>query len=223
MESNKSALKDNKPDGEVGLIDLTADNQDIKTKIAYLLSILESNDIDNIEAQVTALLKNMMNFFSNYVEEIPNFESLTPEQKKALLLKFRSVAQSIVGRKIKSVDELVQVFVFTVLSAIGENIASAKNISIAETINKKHKYAFKEFLKKAASYEIYKITNPNRIAGETREENFINNTVLLGVKRAMKYAGIEFDIKKLDHNSLKILKDAQINLARSQKGRGLNF
>jgi hypothetical protein len=90
-------------------------------------------------------------------------------------------------------------------------------------MNKKHRYAFREFLKRAASYEIYKITNPKRIAGETEEENFISNAILLGVKQAMKHAGIEFDIKKVDPNSLKILEEAHQNLKRAQQGGGLGF
>jgi hypothetical protein len=121
-ERKPEPKKINPADDEIGLIDLASENQDMKTRIAYLLSILENGDVNSIEGQVTELLKNMMNFFAIYVEEIPHFESLSQEQKTALLLRFKSVAQSIAGRKIKSVDEMVQVFVFTVLSSIVENV-----------------------------------------------------------------------------------------------------
>lgn len=224
MEINHSELKKlNNNDEEIGLIDLATENQDMKSRIAYLLSILENEDATIIEAQVTALLKNMMNFFALHVEQVPSFESLTSPQKRALLLKFKSVAQNIAGRKIRSIDEIVQVFVFTVLSSIGETIAGAQDITAVEIMNKKHKYAFREFLKRAASYEIYKIINPKRVAGETEEENFISNAILLGVKKAMKHAGIDLDINKVDPNSLKILEEAHQSLKRTQQGGGISL
>ena len=207
---------------EIGLIDLTSENQDMKARIAYLLSKLKTSDINEIEAQVTVLLKNMMNFFALHVKEIPSFESLTPAQQKALLLKFKSLAQNIVGREIKTVDEMAQLFVFTVLSAIGETVKGTEKLTAIEVMNKKHKYAFREFLKRAASYEFYKIINPKQLAGETKEENFISNAILLGVKKAMKYSGIEFNPKKVNHNSLKILEEAHNNLKKSQHGHGIN-
>ena len=43
-----------------------------------------------------------------------------------------------------------------------------------------------------AVYEIYKILNPNRLAGETHIENFINNVITRGMKVAMEYEGKEF-------------------------------
>lgn len=43
-----------------------------------------------------------------------------------------------------------------------------------------------------AIYEIYKIFNPNRLAGETAIENFINNVQTRGIKTAMSYEGKEF-------------------------------
>lgn len=42
-----------------------------------------------------------------------------------------------------------------------------------------------------AMYEIYKITNPQRIAGETEMDNFINNVKTRGLAVACKYEGYE--------------------------------
>lgn len=52
-------------------------------------------------------------------------------------------------------------------------------------------------------YEIYKILNPRRLAGETDIDNFINNVRTRGVSVAVKYEGAEFakyfDLKELEN------------------------
>ena len=48
---------------------------------------------------------------------------------------------------------------------------------------------FKKVVKNFALYQIYKVLNPKRIAGETRKENFAYNMIVGGVKRAKHYAG----------------------------------
>jgi len=50
----------------------------------------------------------------------------------------------------------------------------------------------KEHLHRMMVYEIYKVLNPNRIAGETPIENFINNVQRYGLKEAMQQEGKEF-------------------------------
>ncbi len=216
-------LRNNYLEEESGFIDLASDNQDLRNKIACLLDNLNTISLIDLEDQVIEMMQNMMNFFAKHVDEIPSFDTLTPEQKKILLLRFKGVAHSLPKRKIKFVDEMVQVFVFTVLSNIGASIEGVKDLSAQELLNKKHKHQFREFLKKAADYELYKITNPNRLAGETREENFISNAILLGVKKALKYAGLEHSIDKIDPNALKILEKAHQDLKKPTKGLNLNI
>lgn len=207
-------------DEEISLIDLASENQDLKHRIAILLAKLESSDASEIEEDVMPLLRNMMNFFARHVEEIPSFDSLTPEQQKALLAKFKEIASSIAGRKIRSIDEITQVFVFTILSALGETVTSAKHLTAIEIMNKKHKHAFREFLRRMATYELYKAINPNQIAGETKEENFINNAILRGVKKALKYEGISLEESKLDPAAYKILEEAHAKFEKHKKGLG---
>jgi hypothetical protein len=51
-------------------------------------------------------------------------------------------------------------------------------------------------------YEVYKILNPERLAGETPLQNFINNVKTRGIEVALKYEGAEvaqqFDSKELE-------------------------
>ena len=50
----------------------------------------------------------------------------------------------------------------------------------------------KQILKRFAVYEVYKIMNPRRIAGETSRDNFVSNFVTGGIKKAMQYEPKEF-------------------------------
>lgn len=56
-------------------------------------------------------------------------------------------------------------------------------------------------------YEIYKIMNPRRLAGETPLDNFINNVKTKGFKTAMLYEGAEYSqfFKKDDIKALESL------------------
>jgi hypothetical protein len=47
----------------------------------------------------------------------------------------------------------------------------------------------RELKERLMIYEIYKVLNPNRLAGETELENFVNNVRARGVKEALKYEG----------------------------------
>lgn len=55
--------------------------------------------------------------------------------------------------------------------------------------NKESRKQLKEILKRAVIYESYKSMNPRKIAGETVRENFEDNVVLRGIKKAIKQEG----------------------------------
>ncbi len=47
----------------------------------------------------------------------------------------------------------------------------------------------KRVIKNFAIYEVYKVMNPRRIAGETSKDNFAHNMAYRGEKKAMQYEG----------------------------------
>lgn len=61
----------------------------------------------------------------------------------------------------------------------------------------------KAHIHRAMIYEIYKVLNPNRLAGELPIENFINNVRKYGIAEAMQHEGKEFakyfNIKDLEN------------------------
>jgi len=204
---------------DVALVDLTSDNQDLKNKMAVILVKLETTSIDELEDQVSILMTNMMNFFAKHVDDIPSFDLLTPEQQKAVLLKFKKVAHSLKTRKIKSIDEMLQTFVFTVLSSLNEKV---EQLAADQIINKKSKHGFKSFLKKAASYEIYKITHDQQSTAE-QNKDFIHNAVLVGVRKAMHHAGLDIKPATLDKEAFVILEKAHKDFKKLQKEQGISF
>lgn len=202
-----STLKNNKTEEDSGLIDLASRNNDLKLKISNIIDNLETIDPVIIEDQVSSMLQNMMNFFAQYVEEIPNFNSLTPEQQEILIARFKAVSKSLKKRKIKSVNEMMQVFVFTVLNVIGENVENLRDLTAEEILQKKHKKDFRKFLRNAAEFEIYQITQ-EKSDERNGQNNFITNAIKLGVKEALKDMKLDFNMEILDKEALKVLNDA---------------
>lgn len=206
--------EDSNIEQDPGLIDLATSNNDLKCKITNIIENIENVDPIELEEQVVAMLSNMMNFFSNYVEEIPNFNSLTPEQQQIIIQKFKVVSAELKKGKIKSINKMVQVSVFTVLSGLSENIEALKELTAEEILHKKHKREFRSFLKHAADFEMSQIINQKQIQSQG---NFISESVKLGVKEALKNLKIDFNMEKMDKEALKILEDAHKALKQSQR------
>ncbi len=191
------------------LISLASNNQDLKNNIAIIFTKLETMELNDIEDQVSTLMINMMNFFSNNVEEIPSFDNLTSEQKKIILMKFKKVAHNLKNKHIKTVDEMLQTFVFTVLSNIGERV---EYLEAVEIINEKNKESFKTFLRKAIDEEVDNITHNKEIEAN---QNFIHDSVLFGVRETMEKIGLKISSKELDNEAIEALEQAHKKLQYS--------
>ncbi|MBN8511508.1 MAG: DUF5394 family protein [Rickettsiales bacterium] len=57
------------------------------------------------------------------------------------------------------------------------------------TLSKQVQSDVKRVIKNFAIYEVYKVMNPRRIAGETAKDNFAHNMAYRGEKKAMQYEG----------------------------------
>ena len=87
-------------------------------------------------------------------------------------------------------------------------------------LNIEAKKNFNKILKNFVVYEIYKIMNPKRIAGETAKENYRNNLIEGGQKLAEKYeGGKEADLKS--YGSVEV-KEIQQQAAAFRRGDGKN-
>lgn len=197
------------------IFDTNIENSEIKSKIEILVAKLNDMDFSDVAEEVCELLKNMVNFFSLHISEIPNFDALSDDEKKALLMRFKSLGQTIFGQKIKSVEELVQVFVFTVLTAIGDSAPLKTQLKAREVINQRNNLVLSEFIKKAAKANIYKVNDSKQ------NSSLLSDSILHSVKEAMKYAGIKIDFNDINSSTLNILEEAQLRFKKLNNSRNL--
>jgi hypothetical protein len=71
----------------------------------------------------------------------------------------------------------------------------------------------KQILKRFAVYEIYKVVNPRRIAGETKAQNFLHNYITGGIKKAMRYDLSE--VKKASAQTIRTLEKKRKSFVKS--------
>lgn len=131
-------MKDDDP-----LFNITTKNEKLQNQIAVLLANLDRMKVEEAEDQVAGLIINMMNFFSGYVDEVPNFDSLSEQKKNLLLKRFKAVTKNLKLSKTQSINEAIQIFVFTILNNIAINKEEVSKLS------------FNDLISKAATYEIY--------------------------------------------------------------------
>jgi hypothetical protein len=82
-------------------------------------------------------------------------------------------------------------------------------------ITSKSRADFKKIIKNFAVYEIYKVMNPKRIAGETRKENFAHNVIERGLESAKHYAGgTKHEIERYSPQFVKKLENAHTSFKR---------
>lgn len=80
---------------------------------------------------------------------------------------------------------------------IEQNPGKISHKDRAHLLNVEAKKNLKRVMKSFVIYQVYKIMNPKRIAGETSKENYQNNLIYGGQKLAAKYeGGKEDDLKK---------------------------
>lgn len=199
---------------DTGLVDLTSSNNNLKEKITNIVENIDNISSEALEKQVIEMLESMMNFFSIYVEEIPNFSSLSLEQQKIIIKKFKDVSVNLKKRKIKSVNQIAQAAVFAVLNSLSNNVEDLKELTVEEILRKKHKKDFRKFLKNAAEYEAIQATQSKKTESQ---DNFISQAVKFGVKEALKNLNINISFQEMNIESVKILQEAHTNYKKSKK------
>jgi len=74
---------------------------------------------------------------------------------------------------------------------------------------------FKKIMKNFAVYEVYKVMNPEKIAGETSKDNYRNNLARGGEKLAGKYeGGKESDLKEYGKAEVKNIKSQAFQIKK---------
>lgn len=172
-------------------------------------TLAEEEEITQEMLDMIELIENDPEFekqFMQFVEEISkdNFD-LSALQTKIMLLIKPIVEKAYLGKdKKKKMEELRKEreslrhkikdlgFFFT-MKRSAKHINAPGNLDLPEDrkafLNNSSAQALKNELKRHAIYEVYKMTNPRKIAGETRKDNFVGNVITKGEKVARKHEG----------------------------------
>lgn len=76
------------------------------------------------------------------------------------------------------------------------------------SLSNQSKENLKRLIKGFAIYEVYKVMNPKRIAGETKKENFAHNVITRGFEEATHYTGgSKEELKNYSPDSIKKLQN----------------
>ncbi|NRB11275.1 MAG: DUF5394 family protein [Rickettsiaceae bacterium] len=155
----------------------------------------ETDDLAEIQSR-------MMLFIMEYNKQEDAEEDISEEDKQNI---------------IKAIKEKTKELIEKHEAELEEDINKTKDKSLYH-VKSKARENLKRILKVMAIYEIYKVMNPERIAGESKKDNYVHNMMRGGTKLASKYTGgKESDLKNYSKG---FIKDVAVQSKSFKKGGG---
>lgn len=147
---------------------------------AIELMIAECNEVTEIQSKLVLLIQ----------EHLKNKKKMLSPEK---LAKIEADEKKIV----RDIEELCRKLLKKIDIELDPSLGQISSKDRAHILNLESKKNIKRLIKNFAVYEVYKIMNPKRIAGETAKENYVNNLIEYGENIASKYeGGKESDLKR---------------------------
>jgi len=120
----------------------------------------------------------------------------------------------------KKITEDINKFAGKFNKVIGEeidpNLGTVSKKGKESILNIEAKKNLKRIMKNFAVYEVYKIMNPKRIAGETKEDNYRKNLMQGGEQLASRYeGGKESDLKQYGEAKVERIKHQALSMSKS--------
>ena len=120
----------------------------------------------------------------------------------------------------KKITEDINKFAGKFNRVIGEeidpNLGTVSKKGKESILNIEAKKNLKRIMKNFAVYEVYKIMNPKRIAGETKEDNYRKNLMQGGEQLASRYeGGKESDLKQYGEAKVERIKHQALSMSKS--------
>lgn len=158
----------------------------------------QSNDIDYLKKEL--------------LKEINNHAKKVQERRKET---YKATDHKKVTPPEEELSENIENFIDDMIEMQG--LSKVKQFNVNNINSKKN---LKKLIKNFAIYEIYKIMNPKRIAGETKKMNYINNLIYGGKKLAQRYEGGKAsDIKKYGEKEIQKI-NKSVKTLKQKSGRG---
>ncbi len=188
-------------DTDISLVlDESEQDQSLKEDIEKIFE--ETNDLYEIQSKLISLLKKYLTIKNQGI-------STAKDETDADLCNIEKKITEIFRTFIKNLDGEANL-------AIGKMSRKEKNTRIT----KQSKKDFKRIIKIFIIHEIYKITNPKRISGETKKKNYLHNLILRGKETASKYeGGSKSDLKGYGYAKIQKMKK-QAAMSKNKKFNG---
>lgn len=147
---------------------------------AIELMIAECNELTEIQSKLVLLIQ----------EHLKNKKKMLSPEKLAKI-------EADEKRIVRDIEELSRKLLKKIDIELDPSLGEISRKDRAHILNLEAKNNIKRLIKNFAIYEVYKIMNPKRIAGETAKENYVHNLIEYGENVASKYeGGRESDLKR---------------------------
>ena len=192
--------------------------KDIAKEIGSALQTLQqSREIGSDVAEVISLIFSQ----SNDIEYLRK-KSISSIKDKVIAAQKNSCHKSIEPNEtIAGVDEeklLEEIEKFIDSSIDFYGLSKKKYFDVSNINSKKN---LKKIIQNFAIYQVYKVMNPKRIAGESKKINYIHNLMRGGQKLAAKYeGGKESDLKRYGQNTVNKIHRAVGKAKKLSRGFG---
>ncbi len=189
--------------------------QKFESELAHIFEDMEKDDdlgaaVDQLIDECHELTEVQSKLILLIKEHLKKKKQIDPEELGGVDADEQKIA--------RDAEELCRKFLQELDEELDPTLGRVSRKDRTHILNLEAKKNLKRIMKNFAVYEVYKVMNPKRIAGETAKDNYKHNLIEGGVKLASKYeGGKESDLKK--YGSLEV---AQLKrqVADFKKGGG---
>jgi hypothetical protein len=184
-----------KPESELeNLFEEIGQDEDLGKAVEKIFD--EITDLNEIQVKIILLIRNYLKAKKKSgidVNKIDELEKKITEDISKFAGKFNRVVEEEIDPNLGTVKKGKESIL---------NIEAKKNL--------------KRIMKNFAVYEVYKIMNPKRIAGETKEDNYRKNLMQGGEQLASRYeGGKESDLKQYGEAKVERIKHQALSMSKS--------
>jgi len=165
---------------------------EMRKELFDILSNLRDDSGNFINSSSQSLLFQILNDLFSGVDEGIDLSNITPEQIKALQAALSVLLDEIALSKILGGDneKIIELILHSLVNSVSKSEKKRREKE-EHLVEEKKLKELKILLEKTIDYEKYKVTNPNKLAGETTLENVINNLNVGGSDLAKRHEGGE--------------------------------
>jgi len=185
-----------KPESELeNLFEEIGQDEDLGKAVEKIFD--EITDLNEIQVKIILLIRNYLKAKKKSGIDVNKIDEL---EKKITedINKFAGKFNKVIGEE------------------IDPNLGTVSKKGKESILNIEAKKNLKRIMKNFAVYEVYKIMNPKRIAGETKEDNYRKNLMQGGEQLASRYeGGKESDLKQYGEAKVERIKHQALSMSKS--------